>query len=174
MVLFMDRSALFKMSYGLYVLGVQAEQWLGGCVVDAFIQATSDLPPMVVLSSAHNNFTNNCIKKHGEFTVSILADTVDPFVIANFGFQSARNINKWANVSHEMRDGLPVLTENCAAYLRCVLRDQKELSDHTLLICEVIDAWKGTGAPLIYGDYQKSMKTQAFEAFSRFKKQQAT
>jgi len=44
------------------------------------------------------------------------AENVHPFVIANFGFQSAKGVDRWANVPHTVKNGLPVLA---AAKYKC-------------------------------------------------------
>lgn len=164
----MDNTALFKISYGLYVVGSKMDGKNAGCIVDAFIQSTVSPVPTVILCSIQANLTNAAIKQTGEFTVSILDQDVDPFVIGNFGFQSGKTADKWANVPHRMVDGLPVL-EKAAAFLRCKVTDSKELSTHTAFFCEVVDAWQGSGEPLIYGDYQKNMKGKTMEAFKAFR-----
>ncbi len=164
----MDTKALYKLSYGLYVTGTKIDGKYAGCVVDAFVQSTSSPVPTVILCSIQKNQTNEAIKQTGEFTISVLSTDVDPFIIGNFGFQSGRDTDKWANVPHKIVDGLPVL-EKAVAFLRCKVTDLKELSTHTAFFCEVTDAWQGEGEPLIYGDYQKSMKTKTMEAFKAFK-----
>lgn len=164
----MDTKALYKLSYGLYVLGSKIDGKLAGCVVDAFVQSTSSPAPTVILCSIQANQTNAAIKQTGEFTVSVLSTGVDPFVVGNFGFQSGRDADKWTNVAHKIVDGLPVL-EGAAAYLRCKVTDFKELSTHTAFFCEVTDAWQGDGEPLIYGEYQKSMKKASLDSFNSFK-----
>lgn len=164
----MDETALFKISYGLYVLGSKIDGKNAGCIVDAFIQSTVSPVPTVILCSIQANQSNEAIKQTGEFTISILDKDVDPFVIGNFGFQSGRTTDKWANVPFRTVDGLPVL-EKAASYLRCKVTDAKELSTHTAFFCEVVDAWQGSGEPLIYGDYQKNMKTKTMEAFQAFR-----
>lgn len=164
----MDNSALYKISYGLYVVGTKIDGKDAGCIVDAFIQSTSSPVPTTILCSIQANQTNAAIKQTGEFTVSVLGTEVDPFVIGNFGMQSGRDADKWSNVPYKRVDGLPVL-EKAAAYLRCKVTDIKELSTHTAFFCELVDAWQGEGAPLIYGDYQKNMKSQTVAAFKAFK-----
>lgn len=163
----MDQTALFKLSYGLYVVGVKNGNSFGGCIVDAMMQVTSDTPPLLMLGSMHNNLTNQLLRETGECTISVLRADVDPFVIANFGFQSARKTDKWANVEHVVKDGLPILLD-AASYLRCRIVEAKELSTHTVYTCEVTDAWNGDGEPLLYGDYQKHMKDAARQAFQNF------
>jgi flavin reductase (DIM6/NTAB) family NADH-FMN oxidoreductase RutF/rubredoxin len=164
----MDQTALYKISYGLYVVGTKLDGGYAGCVVDAFIQSTSAPVPTVILCSIQKNQTNAAIKQTGEFTISVLGTDVDPFIIGNFGFQSGRDADKWANVPHQIKDGLPVLAK-AVAYLRCRVTEGKELSTHTAFFCEVTDAWLGEGEPLIYGNYQKEMKSRTAEAFKAFK-----
>jgi rubredoxin len=67
------------------------------------------------------------------------------------------------------KSGLPVL-DNAVSYVHCRVREEIELSTHILFICEVIDAWNGRNQsrPLVYGDYQKSLKAAANEAFKIF------
>ncbi|MDR0827368.1 MAG: flavin reductase family protein [Desulfovibrio sp.] len=171
----MDLTALFNLSYGLYVIGVKTEKGYGGCVVDALAQLTSDDTPLLMLSCMKRNHSNERIHIEGEFTISILPENVDPFVVANFGFQSSRNTDKWANVPHTIKDGLPILN-GARAYVRCKVVESKELSTHTAFFCAVADAWNGENKvdPLIFGNYQKGMKTAALEAFKLFKARSKT
>jgi flavin reductase (DIM6/NTAB) family NADH-FMN oxidoreductase RutF len=166
----MDITALHRLSYGLYIVGVKTPDGFGGCVVDAVAQVTSDNPPSLILSSVKGNYTNERIRTEGEFTLSVLVAGADPFIVANFGFQSARTAAKWPNVPHEFKDGLPVV-KGSAAWMRCRVTEAMELSTHTLFICRVTDAWNGAAEakPLIYADYQKTMKSAALEAFKTFK-----
>ncbi|PKM72199.1 MAG: hypothetical protein CVU91_10750 [Firmicutes bacterium HGW-Firmicutes-16] len=164
----MDNAALYNISYGLYVVGTKIDGKNAGCIVDAFIQSTSAPVPTVILCSIQANQTNAAIKQTGEFMVSILSADVDPFVIGNFGFQSGRDVDKWANVPHKFVEGLPVL-DKAVSYFRCKVTDFKELSTHTVFFCDVIGAERGEGEPLIYGDYQKFMKPKTLEAFKQYK-----
>ncbi|MDR0374587.1 MAG: flavin reductase [Treponema sp.] len=171
----MDTSALFKLSYGLYVTGVKTEKGLGGCIVDAVGQVAAGDNPLVTLACMKKNYTNECIKKTGEYTLSVLPANVDPFVIGNFGFQSGRNVEKWVNVPHTIKDGLPFLNNACA-YLRFRVVNSLEFATHTMFISEVTDAENGGAGsgenpakPLIYGDYQATMRAAVSEAFQKFK-----
>ncbi|MDR1466455.1 MAG: flavin reductase [Treponema sp.] len=167
----MDNTALWKLSYGLYVVGVKKEEGqFGGSVVDAVAQVSAGDQPALILSSMKNNLTCALIKSEGQFILSVLPANVDPFIVANFGFQSAREVNKWANVPYSLKDGLPVL--DCAvAFVRCKVIESKELETHTLFICEIIDAQNSepTVKPLLYADYQENMKASASESFKKFK-----
>lgn len=167
----MQQEALYSLSYGLYVLGVKNGDSFGGSVVDAFAQVGSGDVPVVVLACMKHTNTGKLIKENGEFTVSVLNKDVDPAVIANFGFQSSRDVEKWQNVRHVLADSLPVLVD-AAAYLRCRVTEVKELESHTVFFCDVVNAWHGDGEPLLYAEYQKpQLKNAVREAFARLKSQ---
>lgn len=159
----MDPKAFFKLTYGLYVVGVRDGDMLGGCVVDAVMQTTVS-PPGLVICCGRTTWTHDCIKKTKEFTLSVLPADADPFIIGNFGFQSRRNVDKWKNVDFHLMDGLPVLDE-AAAYLFCRVIETKELSTHTLFFCEIADALDGPAKALSYTEYQESWKPRVLEAF---------
>jgi flavin reductase (DIM6/NTAB) family NADH-FMN oxidoreductase RutF/rubredoxin len=166
----MDTFALFKLSYGLYVTGVKTEKGLGGCIIDAVAQVSEGDPTIVIVSCQKKNYTNESIKKAKEFTLSVLPADVDPFVIGNFGFQSARTADKWPNVPHTIEDGLPWLND-AAAWLRLRVAESKEFPTHTMFLCEVAAAELGgsKAKPLTYGDYQAGMKGAVSAAFTAFK-----
>jgi flavin reductase (DIM6/NTAB) family NADH-FMN oxidoreductase RutF len=166
----MDTTALFKLSYGLYVVGVRNGNGFGGCIVDAVAQVSMGDVPTIIVGSMKRNLTNELIKKEKEFSLSILSKGVDPFVIGNFGFQSSRNVDKWSNVPHTLTDGFPYL-DGSVAEIKLKMTEAKELDTHTVFFCEVQDARLGNTSddPLIYGDYQKSMKDLTMEAFKKFK-----
>lgn len=69
----MDKTALYPLSYGLYVIGVKNDFCeFGGCVVDALMQISSGNTPQIAVSCMKNNNTPAMIKKYGKFTVSVL------------------------------------------------------------------------------------------------------
>lgn len=164
----MDKTALYKLSYGLYVIGVQNGDGFGGCVVDSLAQISSAAVPHVIVSVMNANNTRALIEHNGCFTVSVLPCDTDPFTVANFGFQSSRDCDKWQNVEHELFHSLPVLSlTSSVLYLR--VTNTMPFETHTAFICEVEDAVTTGGDPLIYGDYLKNMKGDAAKAFALFK-----
>lgn len=164
----MSQAALDKITYGLFVTGVQDTSWYGGNIIDAFMQTTIT-PPTVMYSAMNKNRTTEIILEKKEFTVSALPSDVHPFYIANFGFQSSRKADKWANVPFEVADGLPVL-KNAPACFRCRMIDARNLVTHTLFYCEIVDAWEGKTEPLVYAEYRKSMKPTAMSSYLEFQK----
>ena len=155
--------ALFKLTYGLYVVGAKNARKTGGCIVDAVMQTTCT-PESLVLCCNKGTWTRQAIQESKEFSLSVLTFDADPFIIGNFGFQSSRDVDKWANVEHTVVSGLPVLKQN-AAYLICRVTEFKELSTHVLFFCDVTGGADGTSKALSYTEYQESWKPRVMEAF---------
>ena len=171
----MDTKAFRSMTYGVYVIGVKNGDGFGGCVVDALAQISSGSSPTIVLGAMKENFTTELIKRAGEFTVSIVPATIDPLTIAIFGFQSARDSEKWAHAEHSIVDGLPVLTD-AVSYMRLRVNTTRELDTHTAFTCDTIDAWLGDTSkkPLVYNDYYGAMRQASKDAFDIWKAPVAT
>ncbi len=162
-----NEKALFSICCGLFVIGVKDEKGAGGCIVDALIQATA-VPPTLILCSGARTNTNAIIKATGEFSVSVLRTDVDPSIIANFGFVSARVLDKWSKVEHIEYCGLPTLKE-CAARFACKVIFTREMGSHTMFHCSVIRAEIESGTPLSYGYYRECLKEATIKAFQAWR-----
>jgi flavin reductase (DIM6/NTAB) family NADH-FMN oxidoreductase RutF len=169
----MDNKALYKLSYGLYVTGVETANGLGGSGVDSVAQISHGVTPRIAFGSMNNNFTTESIRQSGEFTLSVLGRDVEPFVIGNFGFQSARDpqVKKWGNVRHTIKDGLPVL-DAALSFMRLSVEEIIAYDTHTLFLAAVRDMWLGESeaAPLLYAEYLSGRKNEVFAAFAEYKK----
>jgi flavin reductase (DIM6/NTAB) family NADH-FMN oxidoreductase RutF len=169
----MDNKALYKLSHGLYVTGVETANGFGGSVVDAIAQVSLGDPPRIAFGGMNKNFSTESIRRSGELTLSVLGQDVDPFVIANFGFQSARDpqVKKWDNVRHTVKDGLPVL-DGALSFIRLSVEQLVVYDTHTLFLTSVKDAWLGESeaGPLLYAEYLAGKKDEVFAAFEAYKK----
>lgn len=166
----MEIKALDKLTYGLYVLGVEGENGYGGCIVDAVMQATMEDNPVLLMSLIKRNYSPECLKRTKEFTLSVLRQDCDPLLIGLFGFQSARTADKWSGAHHELWHGLPVLRRGSAASIYGRVTEVRELSSHILFVCRVEDAALHDGRPLVYADYLSEGKAGAMKAFQEYKK----
>jgi flavin reductase (DIM6/NTAB) family NADH-FMN oxidoreductase RutF len=169
----MENKALYKLSYGLYVTGVATANGPGGSVVDSVAQVSHGDPQRVILGSMNKNYTTEAIRQSGEFTLSVLGEDIDPFVIANFGFRSARDpeVRKWDEVKHGDMGGLPVL-DGALSHMLLEVEEIITYDTHTVFIGAVKDAQLGgsDAAPLIYADYLANRKDEVFAAFDAYKK----
>lgn len=153
----MNTNVFRNLSYGVYVVTTLDGSRPTGCVANSVMQITSS-PATIAVSMNHDNYTNDCMKRAGVFAVSILSEKSDPSLIGQFGFQSGRDTDKFAGVSYEEQEHLPVLTD-CCGYIVCKIIDQMETNTHTVFLGEVIDGdSKGTDPAMTYAYYHKVIK----------------
>lgn len=136
----LDEKALFKLSYGLFVLSCNDEKQ-NGCIINTAMQVTSS--PLVIQVAVNNsNYTTEVIKKTGKFNISVL-DTTTPFsVFEQFGFKSGRDTDKLANfpfVSYA-DNGIFYLNKYANAYISAKVIKSIDLGTHTVFFAEVESA----------------------------------
>ncbi len=156
----MDKSALFKLSYGLYILSVRDGEKLNGCVVNTVTQV-ADSPYRVIAAVNKANYTAEIINKTKLFSVSALTEKTGFETIKHFGFQSGRDYNKFSLFPHEidLESGLPYLIKDCCAYLLCKVVEIKDLGTHYLYIAEIFDMKTLSSIPpLTYAYYHSNIK----------------
>lgn len=164
----MDKEALTKLTHGLYIVGAKDVDKGGFCglVVDAVMQVATQ-PVVIALSLMNAGYTKTQLEKSGRFSLSVLPSDINPFIIANFGFQSGRNVDKWQAVDYSVKSDLPYL-ENSLAVLEAKVMESRVFDSHTLFIAEIDDAWeKGLGEPLTYAAYQTNLKKEALALFQK-------
>lgn len=157
----MDTTALFKLGYGLYVIGTEWDGATAGCTANTVVQITSD-PAQIAVGLNKNNYTNEMIQKSGKLTVSILDKTADMNLIGNFGFQSSRTADKFANSGQALvKDAaqVPYLAEHTSAVLSAKVVQQLDCGTHTLFLCELTDAQVlSKEEPMTYAYYHSDVK----------------
>ena len=153
----MNKSALYNLSYGVYVITTWADGKPTGCTANSAVQITSS-PATVAVSINHDNFTNECINKTGFFAVNILGEHCDPLVIGNFGFKSGRDSNKFADYDPLIKSMMPIVPK-ASGYITCKVIDKMETSTHTVFLGEVTDAdILNDDTPMTYAYYHNVIK----------------
>lgn len=155
----MDNKALFKLSYGIFMLATKDGEKINGCITNTCIQVAND-PTRVAISVLNSNYTCDLIKNSGVFAISILDKNCTFDTIKHFGYQSGRDVDKFADINASFdENGIPYLTENVSSVVTGKVLEKHELGTHTLFIAEVTDARMITGeAPLTYDYYQSNVK----------------
>ncbi len=139
-----------KISQGMYVLTTNG----GGCVVDAVSQISSGEAPLISVAVMNQNYTNELLKSHDKFALSVLGMDVDPEIIKTFGLQSMRDVNKFENMKVLEIEGIPVI-ENSLGYMVLEKVDSIMNDTHTLFIGKLVEADVFTdGEAMTYGYYQ--------------------
>lgn len=153
----MDSKALYKLSYGVYIVSAWDEGRATGCVANSAMQITSK-PATIAVSINHDNYTNSCIEKSGRFAVSILSEKTDPAIIGTFGFKSGKDNNKFDEVESEIKGYMPVVKDSCG-YIVCEVINKMETQTHTVFLGKVADADVfSEDAPMTYAYYHNVIK----------------
>lgn len=134
----MNKKALQKLSYGVYVVSTWDKGRATGCTANSAMQITSE-PATIAVSINHDNYTNECIQSTGKFALSILGEQSDPGIIGTFGFFSGKERDKFADIKQELRGFMPVVADACA-YVVCDVIDKMETETHTVFLGKVVDA----------------------------------
>ncbi len=165
----MDFTALFKVSYGMYVIGARSKSELNGQIANTVFQITSE-PPQIAISINKQNLTHSYIMDRKAFSVSILSEEAPMTLIGNFGFKSGRDINKFENYNYKFgTTGVPILLDKIVGYLEAKLVNQIDMGTHTLFIGEIVEAANvGTGLPMTYAYYHQIKKGRSPKAAPTF------
>ena len=154
----MDDKALFKLSYGLFVLTAKKGDQDNGCIINTAIQAADG---KITVAVNKQNLTHDMIKETGAFTVSILSEKASFDLFKHFGFQSGRGTDKFDSFTACKRgqNGLYYITEGTNAYLSGKVIDTVDLGSHTLFVATISDMEVLDSAPsATYAYYHASIK----------------
>ncbi|HUN54136.1 MAG TPA: flavin reductase [Smithella sp.] len=161
----MNRAAIHKISYGLYIVTSGQDGKFNGQIANALFQVTSN-PATVAISINKENYTHELIKLSRKFVVSILSEATPMTFIGLFGFKSGHNVNKLQNV--KIKTGVtnvPIILENTVSYLEVELEKELDCGTHTIFVGQIVDCDLISDAePMTYAYYQnvkggKSPKT---------------
>jgi flavin reductase (DIM6/NTAB) family NADH-FMN oxidoreductase RutF len=134
------RRVLWKMPYGLYVVGSRAGERRNGMTLNWATQVSFD-PKLVAVSVEHEAFTHELISEGGVFSLNIV-DREDRAIVRKFVKPvevdlEAKTLNGFP--FHDGRSGAPIL-DQAVAYADCEVRQTVECGGHTLFIGEVVDS----------------------------------
>lgn len=134
----MNPNALYKLGYGVYIIGSKDGNKLNGQIANTVFQVTSE-PITVAVSINKNNLTHEFITKSKVFTVSVLCQDTPLSFIGRFGFKSGRDINKLEGINYRIGEtGAPVIIENAVSYLEAKVVKDMDVGTHTIFIGEVM------------------------------------
>ena len=135
-----ENNAMFKLSYGLYVLTAKCEGKDNGCIVNTVIQIT-DSPKRILVAVNKANLTCKMIQETNEFTVSCLTQKTDFDMIKRFGFVSGKNINKFDDFAgyERGRNSIVHITENTNAYMNAKVFKIEDVGTHLVFFADVVE-----------------------------------
>jgi len=152
--------ALFKISYGLYIVGSGDKERGNGFISNSVFQVTSE-PPKFAVCCNKNNFTSEFIRQSGAFSISVLSKDASPDLFGRFGFRSGKDVDKLDGILVKYGEtGVPIVLNDTIAWLECKLMQTVDVGTHLIFIgellhAEILDDMK---EPLTYQHYRKVRK----------------
>ena len=155
----LDPTALFTLSYGLYVLTAREGDRDLGCIVNTVTQLTEN-PTRIAVSVNKQNFTNEVIQRTGVFNVSVLTEAATMDLFRRFGFQSGRDVDKFAGRADPVSEnGLRYIDGPANALISGKVEQAIDCGTHMLYIALVTEARKLSDAPsMTYAYYFANVK----------------
>lgn len=155
----LDPTALFTLSYGLYVLTAREGGRDLGCIVNTVTQLTEN-PTRIAVSVNKQNFTNEVIQRTGLFNVSVLTEAAPMDLFRHFGFQSGRDVDKFAGrTDPTSENGLRYIGGPANALISGKVEQAIDCGTHMLFIALVTEARKLSDAPsMTYAYYFANVK----------------
>ena len=154
-----DPTALFKLSYGLFVLTAKDERH-NGCIINTAFQVANE-PTRIVISCQKNNLTREIIEKTGAFNISVLTEEVPFEVIRHFGMQTGREVDKFKDCAEDVRaaNGIKYIPKYTNAFFSAKVVSSTDLGSHTLFVGEVTESQVLGNAPsCTYAYYHAAIK----------------
>lgn len=155
----MDKKVMYKLLYGLFVLTAKTDKD-NGCITNTAIQVTSE-PNQIGFAVNKMNLTHDMVKESGVFNLSIISEKADFELFKHFGFQSGREVDKFADFTDCKRaeNGVTYITKGCNAYISGRVKETMDLGTHTFFVAEVTDMEiLDEAASATYDYYQSNIK----------------
>jgi len=156
-----DTTALYKASYGLYLLSARNDGQDNACIINTFLQITSNAPVGCLISINKQNFTNEMIAKTRQFNLSTLTVETPFELLKRFGYQSGRTVDKFKDFTGYTRseNGLIYLTDFTNAFLSFDVLEMIDFGSHTmftatLAACKTLSDKES----ITYDYYQRNVK----------------
>ncbi len=156
----MDNKAMYKLSYGLFVLTAKDEVKANGCITNTAIQVASE-PNQISFAVNKANYTHDMVLKTKKANISVISEAADFELFKHFGFQSGRDVDKFADFADckVAENGIPYITKGTNAYFSIDIKQTVDLGSHTLFIGEPTAMEVLSDVPsATYGYYQSNIK----------------
>jgi len=141
-----DLNAMFKFSYGLFVLtardgSASAGAMDNGCIINTAIQVTAS-PLRISIAVNKANYTHDMIIKTGAFNISILSESAPFSLFQQFGFSSGKTTDKFLNCAYNNRaaNGIRYISEHANCMISGKVIDSYDYGSHTIFIADVTES----------------------------------
>jgi len=136
-----DPNAMFKISYGLFVLTAKDGGKDNGCIINTAIQITVS-PLRIIIAVNKANYTHDMIIKTKAFNISILSESAAFHIFEQFGFSSGRDNDKFKDdkIIARSSNGIRYINENTNCMISGKVIDSYDYGTHTIFTGEVTES----------------------------------
>ncbi|MBR3283047.1 MAG: flavin reductase [Ruminococcus sp.] len=136
----MDKKAMYKLSYGLFVVTARQDGFDNGCITNTVGQVTTT-PNRISLTVNKDNLTHEMIQNTAKFNVSVISKAADFALFKRFGFQSGRDADKFEGFGkcNRSSNDLYYVTEGTNAFMSAKVCQAIDLGTHTMFIADITD-----------------------------------
>jgi len=154
-----ENQAMYKISYGLFMLTTTDGVKQNGCIVNT-VSMITDEPKRIVVFVNKANYSEKILRQTGVFNVSVLTEKTPFDVFKQFGFQSGKDVDKFADKTYpKAENGLYYLPDFANAVISARVVDSYDYGTHTLFVAEVTEAKKlSDDKSTTYEYYQSNIK----------------
>ncbi len=154
-----DKSALFKLGYGLYVVSTNDGEKDNGLIVNTVIQV-ADNPLTLTVSVNKKNYSHDIIKNTRKMNVCCLTEEAPFSLFQNFGFKSGKDADKFEDVfAWRTKNGLMCLRDFINSVISLSVDAYHDMGSHGLFVCSVTEAHVISDEPsMTYAYYHKNVK----------------
>jgi flavin reductase (DIM6/NTAB) family NADH-FMN oxidoreductase RutF/rubredoxin len=152
--------ALFKVSYGLYIVSAGDEKTGNGFISNTVFQVTAE-PAQFAACCNKDNYTSAFIQKHKSFAISVLGQDAETALIGKFGYKSGKDTDKLAGAVKKAGTlKTPVIIDGAIAWIECKLVQTFDVGSHFIFIGEVVhtEVLDELAEPMTYTYYRKVKK----------------
>jgi flavin reductase (DIM6/NTAB) family NADH-FMN oxidoreductase RutF/rubredoxin len=154
----MNPQALYKLSYGLYVITAAKGGKINGQIANTVFQITSE-PPTIAIGINKKNLTGEYIRDSSVFTISVISQDAPLSFIGNFGFKSGRDTAKFSGINYRSgQNGVPIVLDNTTAYLEARVINTVDIGTHTIFIGEITEGEVLNEKPVMTYAYYHQIK----------------
>ncbi len=137
----MNTKAMYKLSYGLFVCTAKQGEKQNGCITNTAMQVSSD-PNRISVAINKANLTHDMVLETGLCNISVISQAADFSLFQRFGFQSGRDVDKFADFSPSSfktaENGIFYVTEGTNAVFSLKVDKTVDMGSHTLFLCEPV------------------------------------
>ncbi|MCH5155762.1 MAG: flavin reductase [Clostridiales bacterium] len=155
-----DLKALFNIGYGLYIITSRDGDKDNGFASNSVLQLTNK-PNRIGVAINKANYSHDMIKKTGVMNVNCLSVEAPFSVFEHYGFQSGRNVDKFAGEENILRsdNGVAFLPRYINSFMSLKVERYIDLETHGMFVCTITEARVISDVEtMTYNYYQANVK----------------